>query len=299
MALGWRSNFDAIVTQRSEHSDMKSATAVRSRRRWNWAVAGFAFLGGPTLLLAIIDSPFADSDRDGLPDWRERMVGTDPHNADTDGDGLRDGWELFGVIPAHAAPGDNPTALPISGANPLRKDIFVEVDWMRDASHTHQFRRAAIDRVEESFTRAPVANPSGEIGVNNHIDTGQLGGGGDEIEHQTLLPVGTGSIQVPGVGDLGQGAAIVIGNIDGDPAPEMVLMAYDNPAGPNTVRIAIGRNIDTPGSLGAPFGFPRDWNGNGSYESCVANNVNSDMDGNGQAVLGTLTDWNDWANLVL
>lgn len=34
-----------------------------------------------------------DSDRDGLSDAQEAVLGTDPHNADTDGDGLRDGVE--------------------------------------------------------------------------------------------------------------------------------------------------------------------------------------------------------------
>jgi hypothetical protein len=36
----------------------------------------------------------ADSDRDGLPDWKELSIGTDPQNPDTDGDGLADGAEV-------------------------------------------------------------------------------------------------------------------------------------------------------------------------------------------------------------
>ncbi len=34
-----------------------------------------------------------DSDGDGLPDWKEREIGTDPYNADTNGDGIPDGIE--------------------------------------------------------------------------------------------------------------------------------------------------------------------------------------------------------------
>jgi hypothetical protein len=34
-----------------------------------------------------------DSDRDGLPDRKEAIVGTDPNNPDTDGDGLPDGLD--------------------------------------------------------------------------------------------------------------------------------------------------------------------------------------------------------------
>jgi len=35
-----------------------------------------------------------DSDDDGLSDYGEGVVGTDPHNLDSDGDGLPDGWEV-------------------------------------------------------------------------------------------------------------------------------------------------------------------------------------------------------------
>ena len=195
-----------------------------------------------------------DSDGDGLPDFQERQIGTNPFNADTDSDGLKDGWEVFGVVPALASPAGNREPVVIPGADPLRPDIYVEVDWMRDSTHTHEFRRAARDRVEDAFTRAPVANPSGEYGVNIHIDTGQLGGGGDEIEHQTILAVGTPYIQVPGVGDLGQGAGIAIGNIDNNPMPDIIIMAYDNSAGTNSFRYRIGWNLNRDG-------IPTTWSG--------------------------------------
>ncbi|HLE82314.1 MAG TPA: hypothetical protein VJA25_13640, partial [Dehalococcoidia bacterium] len=37
--------------------------------------------------------------------------------------------------------------------------------------------------------------------------------------------------QVSGVGDAGDGADLAFTNLDADPRPEMILMAYDNPAG--------------------------------------------------------------------
>ena len=42
-----------------------------------------------------------DSDGDGLPDWKEREIGTDPYNPDTNGDGIPDGIEYWsGLNPA-------------------------------------------------------------------------------------------------------------------------------------------------------------------------------------------------------
>lgn len=35
-----------------------------------------------------------DNDGDGLPDWQEKLIGTDPYSADTDKDGVSDGEEV-------------------------------------------------------------------------------------------------------------------------------------------------------------------------------------------------------------
>ena len=50
-----------------------------------------------------------DSDSDGLPDYYEKILGTDPKNADTDGDGLSDGYEVMylGTDPLKADSDDN------------------------------------------------------------------------------------------------------------------------------------------------------------------------------------------------
>jgi hypothetical protein len=48
-----------------------------------------------------------DSDADTLPGWQEFILGTDPHNPDTDGDGLSDAWELaHGMNPLDATDAD-------------------------------------------------------------------------------------------------------------------------------------------------------------------------------------------------
>ncbi|MEJ7636524.1 MAG: hypothetical protein WKF75_00680 [Singulisphaera sp.] len=62
-------------------------------------------------------------------------------------------------------------------------------------------------------------------------------------------------IQVPGVGDLGAGADVAITNLDTNARPEMILVAYDDPAGPNTFRYKVGSNLNASG-VAASWGPP-------------------------------------------
>jgi hypothetical protein len=82
---------------------------------------------------------------------------------DTDGDGLCDDWETQG-IPYYDASG----ALqfyPLPGADPLRKDLFVELDVMDGVP----FIAEAIDDVIAAFANAPVTNPDTSMGITLHV----------------------------------------------------------------------------------------------------------------------------------
>ncbi len=58
----------------------------------------------------------------------------------------------------------------------------------------------------------------------------------------------SGIIQVAGLGSDAQGAGIAFVNLDSNPSPEIVLMAYDKPAsGAKTFRYKIGWNVGTNG----------------------------------------------------
>lgn len=110
-------------------------------------------------------------------------------NKDTDGDALLDDWEKNG----YDADGDGvvDVDLPAMGANYRHKDIFVEVDWMSDASHSHKPTPKAIKDVVNAFRNAPVSNPDGKRGITLHVDTGKLGGGNSVAHDPDLKPVWT------------------------------------------------------------------------------------------------------------
>jgi hypothetical protein len=60
-------------------------------------------------------------------------------------------------------------------------------------------------------------------------------------------------IEAPGVGDYAQGADMAVVNLDTNARPDIVLVAYDNPAGTNTFRYRIGWNL-------RENGIPERWN---------------------------------------
>lgn len=108
---------------------------------------------------------------------------------DSDGDSLLDTWETDG----YDANGDGviDVDLPALGANPQRKDIFVEMDYMagRIPSST-----TAWDRIAAVFASAPVANPDGSTGISIHLDAGTAAagtqydlGGGNQVPYDANL----------------------------------------------------------------------------------------------------------------
>jgi len=62
----------------------------------------------------VIESQNKDTDNDGLRDWEEDLIKTDPANPDTDGDGFLDGEEMdSGHNPLIKAPADEQTFYPL------------------------------------------------------------------------------------------------------------------------------------------------------------------------------------------
>lgn len=115
-----------------------------------------------------ITSPAACATGNGEPGGG--FLGADPKppvevcvsmNADRDGDGLFDSWETGGIdvnrdgtvdLPLHQAP---------FGADPFRKDLFVESDFMADPNHSHAPPAGTLQDVVDAFAAAPVTSPLG------------------------------------------------------------------------------------------------------------------------------------------
>src|SRR5205814_1861772 len=117
-------------------------------------------------------------------------VGTEPGGPlDVDGDGLWDDWEKFGIdTDGDGVPDMNlSTLLPVdltgdgdttdsgeAGADPLCKDVFLEIDWMQDAMHTHRPTDTAIMMAQRAFASSPAMNAPGCVrgatGIALHVD---------------------------------------------------------------------------------------------------------------------------------
>jgi uncharacterized repeat protein (TIGR01451 family) len=119
---------------------------------------------------------------------------------DTDGDGLLDVWEQFGVDTDNDGKID--LDLQALGADPLRKDVFVEADYLVATDHSHAPLEAAIKSIVTSFANAPIQNPDGTNGIQLHVDVGPL-----YAANKIVQIAGAGGVTGT-YGDLGGGNAI-------------------------------------------------------------------------------------------
>lgn len=82
-------------------------------------------------------------------------------NADRDGDGLLDTWETGGIDVNRDGTVDLALNQAPYNADPFHKDLFVEADFMADATHSHAPSDAALRAVTDAFAVAPVTTPFG------------------------------------------------------------------------------------------------------------------------------------------
>jgi hypothetical protein len=165
--------------------------------RWNQPEPWVVIEEGPTVLY--VNDWWDDEDDDGLGFELEKALGTcdrrsqsgcaecsasgcgwgQVHNLqDTDRDGILDAFEVFGIDSI----GGPPQLLPKWGADPLHKDMFVQLDWDGDPPADGDNRpqwihspmdpeklRAAIVYFDDASI-FEVLNPNGQDGIRVHID---------------------------------------------------------------------------------------------------------------------------------
>lgn len=121
-----------------------------------------------------------DSDGDGLSVAKEIEQGTYDNKADTDGDGLNDKQEsVWNTNRDNIFCNTNVTPYVCAYPNPVVKDLYVEIDWMKD-SNDRSFKPTStqLNLVKDAYE---------DKGIIFHADTGQFGGG-------KQLPVFSGSL---------------------------------------------------------------------------------------------------------
>jgi hypothetical protein len=143
---------------------------------------------GPTALY--VNDWWTDADGDGLGFELEKALGTCDRRSqagcaecsaggclfgqvfdlkDTDRDGIMDSYEVFG----RAMAGNPPQLLPKWGADPLHKDMFVQIDWDGDkwlnSPMDPERLRAAIAYFDDASV-FEILNPNGQDGLRVHID---------------------------------------------------------------------------------------------------------------------------------
>lgn len=122
---------------------------------------------------------------DGKSDTRRYTLPASLEALDSDNDGVSDALENGGATGVD---------LPGMGADPLRKTIFVEIDW----TAAGQPMAGLWTAVEAAFDAAPVLNPDGSAGIDIIMDYGQGGlftEGGQTLAAHTTMDFGANAMQ--------------------------------------------------------------------------------------------------------
>ncbi|KAH7117319.1 hypothetical protein EDB81DRAFT_818102 [Dactylonectria macrodidyma] len=90
----------------------------------------------------------------------------------TQRDGIPDDWKKNGAWIDDGTGTKVFVDLPKMGARVDHTDIFVHVDWMQDATHSHALSATAIKQVVDAFKNAPYTSHAGAKGIRLHVDAG-------------------------------------------------------------------------------------------------------------------------------
>ncbi|MBI3721829.1 MAG: VCBS repeat-containing protein, partial [Fimbriimonas ginsengisoli] len=115
------------------------------------------FVGDDVIAYTSYAESDPDWDQDGLTNEEEKVLGTDPRNRDTDGDGLLDGWEVHGLR------GYDLAAL---GCSPTHKDVICEIQRRDDVKE--ELVKKQFQKIVAYYAGLPIENPDGKPGLALH-----------------------------------------------------------------------------------------------------------------------------------
>lgn len=106
-----------------------------------------------------------------------------PGKPDSDGDGLCDDWEVKEGVDLD---GDGSIDQPLAGADPDHRDLYLELDYMKDPDFDERTLLSAVNGVRGAFNRAP------GNGITLHAGSREYGSfqTGEEVPHAIDLAVG-------------------------------------------------------------------------------------------------------------
>lgn len=106
-----------------------------------------------------------------------------PGKPDSDGDGLCDDWEVKQGVDID---GDGQIDQPLAGADPDHRDLYLELDYMRDPKFDERTLLSAVNGVRGAFNRAPGG------GITLHAGSRELGSfqTGEEVPHAEEIAIG-------------------------------------------------------------------------------------------------------------
>jgi hypothetical protein len=110
-----------------------------------------------------------DVDQDGLGVTLEGILGTNPNSFDSDQDGITDRSELVGMDVFSGSTLIGSVKFPFMGADPTKKDLFLEVDWVActDPACGGDINKGQLTETQTNLVQANF-NP-----VRLHWDTGR------------------------------------------------------------------------------------------------------------------------------
>ncbi|MBK8903077.1 MAG: hypothetical protein IPM53_17945 [Anaerolineaceae bacterium] len=190
IAMQWNSSNGKAMCGYIGSPENISAEIIGIDNHFRFADA--CYLNAPNIRLTKTSSVSADYYQHNGPQKANGQVikiagPDDPCNdmGDEDEDALPNGWEVCGFD--HNNDGTIDIDLPAMGADPLVKDIFVEIDYMAETGkcypivgctpgHSHQPWPQAINRVVDAFLEAPIdceAEENNCLGIRLHVDNGR------------------------------------------------------------------------------------------------------------------------------